>query len=59
MNKEMNISDDVKVFITEEKGNLVMALGVQKGLREMRATYLIDEEIIKLRDFLNGEVRGI
>lgn len=59
MNKEMNISDDVKVFITEEKGNLVMALGVQKGLREMRATYLIDEEIIKLRDFLNSEVKGL
>lgn len=58
MNKSMRISDNVSVLMVEEKETLVLSLSVQNGL-VIRTAYLIDEEIIKLRDFLNSEVEEL
>lgn len=55
MNKKLKISDDVITYIVKDEEVTVLAISVQKGLREMRSINLIDEEIIKLRDFLNSE----
>ena len=59
MNKSIRISNDVMVSIAEQEGALVFTVIVQDGYREARVINLIDEEIIKLRDFLNSEVKGI
>lgn len=57
MNKNMRISNDVMVSIAEQEGTLVFTVIVQDGYRETRSINLIDEEITKLRDFLNSEVK--
>lgn len=59
MNKKLNISDDVMIYIVKEEETSALAISVQDGYRETRSINLIDEEIIKLRDFLNSEVEGI
>ena len=53
MSKDIRISDDVLVSLVEQEGNLLFTIIVQDGYRETRSINLIDEEITKLRDFLN------
>ena len=59
MNKDLRISNDVLVSLVEQEGNLLFTIIVQDGYRETRSINLIDEEIIKLRDFLNKEVKEL
>ena len=59
MNKDIRISNDVLVSLVEQEGNLLFTIIVQDGYRETRSINLIDEEIIKLRDFLNKEVKEL
>ena len=59
MNKDIRISNDVLVSLVEQEGNLLFTIIVQDGYRETRSINLIDEEITKLRDFLNKEVKEL
>lgn len=59
MNKDIRISNDVLVSLVEQEGNLLFTIIVQDGYRETRSINLIDEEITKLRDFLNKEVEEL
>lgn len=59
MNKDIRISNDVLVSLVEQEGNLLFTIIVQDGYREARTINLIDEEITKLRDFLNKEVEEL
>ena len=59
MNKDIRISNDVLVSLVEQEGNLLFTIIVQDGYRETRSINLIDEEITKLRDFLNKEVEEV
>lgn len=56
MNKDIRVSDDVLVSLAEQEGNLLFTIIVQDGYRETRSINLINEEVTKLRDFLNEEV---
>lgn len=56
MNKNIRISNDVLASLVEREDNLLFTIVVQDGYRETRSINLIDEEITKLRDFLNEEV---
>ena len=56
MNKDIKVSDDVSVSLAEQDGNLIFMIIVRDGYRENRSINLIDEEVTKLRDFLNEEV---
>lgn len=58
MNKSTRISNDVLVSLSDQEGTSLFTVIVQDGYRETRSINLIDEEIIKLLDFLNGEVEG-
>ena len=59
MSKDIRISDDVLVSLVEKEGNLLFTIIVQDGYRETRSINLIDEEVTKLRDFLNKEVEEL
>lgn len=56
MNKDIKVSDDVSVSLAEQDGNLIFMIIVRDGYRENRSINLINEEVTKLRDFLNEEV---
>lgn len=56
MSKDIRISKDVRASLVEQEDHLLFTIIVQDGYREARSINLIDEEIIKLRDFLNSEV---
>ena len=59
MNKDTKVSDDVLVSLVEQEDNLLFTIIVQDGYRESRSINLINEEVTKLRDFLNEEVEGL
>lgn len=59
MNKNIRISNDVLASLVEREDNLLFTIVVQDGYRETRSINLIDEEITKLRDFLNEEVEEV
>lgn len=59
MNKDIRISNDVLVSLVEQESNLLFTIIVQDGYREAQTINLIDEEITKLRDFLNKEVEEL
>ena len=59
MSKDIRISDDVLVSLVGQEGNLLFTIIVQDGYRETRSINLIDEEITKLRDFLNEEAEEL
>ena len=56
MSKDIRISDDVLVSLVEQEDHLLFTIIVQDGYRETRSINLINEEVTKLRDFLNEEV---
>ena len=59
MSKDIKVSDDVLVSLVEQEGHLLFTIIVQDGYRETRSINLIDEEITKLCDFLNKEVKEL
>ena len=59
MSKDIRISDDVLVSLVGQEGNLLFTIIVQDGYRESRSINLINEEVTKLRDFLNKEVKEL
>ena len=59
MKKDIRISDDVLVSLVGQEDNLLFTIIVQDGYRETRSINLIDEEITKLCDFLNKEVKEL
>ena len=59
MSKDIRISDDVLVSLVGQEGNLLFTIIVQDGYRETRSINLVDEEITKLRDFLNEAVEEL
>ena len=59
MSKDIRISDDVLISLVGQEGNLLFTIIVQDGYRETRSINLIDEEITKLRDFLNEEAEEL
>lgn len=59
MSKDIRISNDVMVSLVEKGDKLLFTIIVQDGYRETRSINLIGEEIIKLRNFLNNEVKEL
>lgn len=55
MKKDIRISNDVIVSLVEQDDTTLFTIIVQDGYRETRSINLIDEEITKLREFLNND----
>lgn len=56
MNYKFNVREDGRFILVVEEDSSVLTISDHRNHREV---HLFDEEIIKLRDFLNSEVKEL